>query len=357
MKDKELNIPVLITGVGFGSLGREIIKAFQLAENKYRIITTDISPTSSGLYQTKSRYVIPRATSQKYLKSIMKICKKEKIKIIVPGSEPETEKMAKNIHFFKKEGIEVLVNPWELIKKCSDKFYLNEFLKNNGFSVPNSFIYKKESDLSKIKKFPIVIKPRQGAGSRNVFLAQDMEEARFFSKYLKKYGSEVLIQEYVGDSDQEFTVGVLYSGNGKLKTSIAMKRMLSAALSTRQIGIHKRSKEKLVISSAISQGLIDDFKQVRKTAEKIAEVLQADGPINIQCRKIGSKIIPFEINPRFSGTTAARCLAGFNEPEIFTRYRLYNEIPKKRKQKTGYVLRDLQEKYISIQETKKIPKI
>jgi len=216
---------------------------------------------------------------------------------------------------------------------------------------------KKPSDLKKIKKFPVVIKPRQGAGSRNVFLAQDKEESLFFSKYIKKYGSQVLIQEYVGNSNEEFTVGVLYSGNGKLKTSIAMKRILSAALSTRQVGIHKKSKEKLVISSAISQGLIDDFKQVRKIGEKIAKALDADGPINIQCRKKGSQIIPFEINPRFSGTTVARCLVGVNEPDILVRYKLFNEIPKKITPKYGYVLRDLQEKYISINETKKILKI
>jgi carbamoyl-phosphate synthase large subunit len=30
-------------------------------------------------------------------------------------------------------------------------------------------------------------------------------------------------------------------------------------------------------------------------------------------------VIPFEINPRFSGTTSLRALAGYNEPDVLVR--------------------------------------
>ena len=73
--------------------------------------------------------------------------------------------------------------------------------------------------------------------------------------------------------------------------------------------------EVLAISSGISQGDIVEFEPVRTTAEKIAEALGSIGPLNIQGRWNGSQFIPFEINPRFSGTTPMRALAGFNEPE------------------------------------------
>ena len=90
---------------------------------------------------------------------------------------------------------------------------------------------------------------------------------------------------------------------------------------------------------------------------KIAIGLNADGPVNIQCRKTEDGIIPFEINPRFSGTSSPRSLVGLNEPDIFCRYKLFNEIPSKSDYKFGYVVRGLVEKFIDFNESEKIPKI
>jgi len=350
-------ISVLVTGVGFGSLGRELIKAFQLAGKEYRIITADKSPKSFGLYETKDRYLIPGANSRNYIESLMKICKKENVKVLVSGSEPEIAKVSKNVKLFKEKNIEVLVNPWRVIKLCSDKYDLYKFLKAKNLSCPYTFLFRNESDIDKIQEYPVIIKPRIGSGSRNVFLAQDKIEVKFFTKYLKKYGSEPIVQEHVGNYEGEFTIGILYSANGELVTSIAMKRMLSAGLSTRQIIIDKKKGKKFVVSSAISQGLIDDFKEIRVLAEKYAQILKADGPINIQCRKIGKKILPFEINPRFSGTTGARSLIGHNEPDMLCKYKLFGKIPKKFSHKFGYVLRDMNEKFVSLNEISNIQKI
>jgi hypothetical protein len=44
-----------------------------------------------------------------------------------------------------------------------------------------------------------------------------------------------------------------------------------------------------------------------------------------------------------------------NEPDIFCRYKLFDEIPKDMSYKSGYVLRDLKEKFYSIDEMNEIP--
>ena len=79
--------------------------------------------------------------------------------------------------------------------------------------------------------------------------------------------------------------------------------------------------------------------------------------MNIQCRKTDQGIMPFEINPRFSGTTSPRSLVGLNEADIFCRYKLFGEIPDNTNHKFGYVVRGLIEKYISLDEAKNIPRI
>ena len=168
--------------------------------------------------------------------------------------------------------------------------------------------------------FPCVVKPSQGGGgSAATFLAQDAEELRFFIRYLTKYGYHALVQEYLPDAENEYTVGVLHGPQGNLLGTVVLRRQILTGLSNRlrianQTGRPEMGKM-LAISSGISQGDIVDFESVRVTAENIAQALGSIGPLNIQGRWNGSNFVPFEINPRFSGTTPMRALAGFNEPE------------------------------------------
>ena len=347
---------ILIAGAGGGGTGMELIKSFKMSSNEYKIVATDMWKNSFGLMETPYRYVIPSAKSDDYIDSLIKICKKENVQAIATGSEPELKKVSQNSHIFEENGVKVLLNSWDIIEKCTDKFKLTKILKSLNIPYPNFFLYEEEEDISKISTYPVVIKPRVGGGSQNVFLAMDEEEAKFFSKYLRKYGFEPLVQEYVGDHENEFTIGILYADNGKLFTSIAMKRMLGSGLSTRQTIISK-SNQKFVISSGISQGLIEDFKEIRDLAKKIAIALEINGPVNIQCRVTDKGIIPFEINPRFSGTSSPRSLVGLNEPDIFYQYKLNGTIPVKTNYKFGYVVRGLIEKYIDLNEANSIPKI
>ncbi len=351
------NVCVLIAGTGGGGTGTELIKAFKLAKHDYKIVATDMWSNSFGLSETPFRYTIPPASSPDYIDSLLKICKKENVQAIATGSEPELKQVAKNAHIFEENGVRVLLNPWSVIEMCTDKYKLMNFLSSHGIRCPQYFLYEKESDLNKIDQYPVIIKPRVGGGSQNVFIAQDKEEVSFFTHYLKKYGYEPLVQEYVGTHEEEFTIGVLYADDGKLLTSIAMKRMLGSGLSTRQTVINPNTKKKYVISSGISQGLIDDFKELRKEAEKISKIIGASGPVNVQCRKTEDGIVPFEINPRFSGTTGPRSLVGYNEPDIFCRYKLFGEIPSKIEYRYGYVVRGLVEKYISFDDIKNTPSI
>jgi carbamoyl-phosphate synthase large subunit len=354
LSDSEVS--VLIAGSGGGGTGMELIKSFKMAHHKYKIVATDMWSNSFGLMETPHRYVIPPARSPEYIDSLIKICKKENVQAIATGSEPELKKVSQNSQIFEENGVKVLLNSWDIIQKCTDKFMLTKILKSLNIPYPEFFLYEDENDISKISSYPVVIKPRVGGGSQNVFLAMDEEEARFFTKYLQKYGYEPLVQEYVGDFNNEFTIGILYADNGKLFTSIAMKRMLGSGLSTRQTIISKSNK-KYVISSGISQGLFDDFKEIRELAKKIVVALKINGPVNIQCRKTEEGIMPFEINPRFSGTSSPRSLVGLNEADIFCRYKLFGEIPTKTDHKFGYVVRGLIEKYIDLDVAKNIPRI
>jgi carbamoyl-phosphate synthase large subunit len=60
-------------------------------------------------------------------------------------------------------------------------------------------------------------------------------------------------------------------------------------------------------------------------------------------------VIPFEINPRFSGTTSLRALAGYNEPDVLVRRDVLGEkIEPYFSYQDVLILRGLKENVISI---------
>lgn len=347
-------INVLITGAGGGgSLGREIMKALLHSKNNYNIFVTNSSVLSLALFETKNSFVIPNASSPEYTKKLISICKTNKIDVVIGGSEPEIQVLADNSTIFTENNIQVISNPSNVIKMCSDKLELINYLSSKSIKCPKTYSF--DINLTdKIDTFPLIIKPRKGSGSRNVFLCHDKEEALFFGNYLKKYGHEPVFQEHIGNHSEEYTIGVLYADQGKLSVSITMKRVLEGSLSTRQISISPYSGKKFVVSSDVSQGYFNNFPDLCRFGEKIAKTINADGPINIQCRKDeDGQILVFEINPRFSGSVASRSLIGHNEPDILIQYKLNHVIPEINKSIPGYVMKDFNEKFISFSDVQK----
>jgi len=357
-KIKIKKISILITGVGGGSIGEGILKTIKLAKKPYRIVATDSASISMGFYNADAHYTVPTAADKNYIKTLLDICERENIQILIPGSEPELKKISENRKLFEKRNILPLINDTKIINLCMDKWQTYLFLKKHDLPHPFSCLIKEKKQLALVKKFPVVVKPvRGGSGSSNVFIAQDKEELEFFIKYIFKQNLIPLVQEYIGSPDEEYTVGVLTTFKGELLGSIALKRQILKGLSNRlKVKCYKKqTKEKfLAISSGISQGTIDNYPEVQQYAEKIALILKSKGPLNLQCRKTERGIFIFEINPRFSGTTPIRALAGYNEPDILIRHEFLKEKIRTPIQfKKGIAIRGLIDKYIPLEEIDK----
>ena len=332
------NIIVLITGVGGGGCGEQIAKALRMAKTPYTIVGTDMSPTSMGLHTVDKSYLVPPANDGSYVSRVLDICEKENVRVLISGSEPELLKISENRSKFEERKILLLINTPNVLKTCMDKWQAHSFLETNGFDCPRSLLIGEDVDLENLANIgdilgllPVIIKPAVASGgSANVFIAQDREEFAFFVRYLRKQGLKTIVQEYVGSYDEEYTVGVSTDiSNGGLIGSIAVKRQILSGLSNK-IKVKNRypgriREDILVISSGVSQGMIDDFPDVRHYCEEIALKIGSKGPMNIQCRKAGGRVYAFEINPRFSGTTSLRAMVGYNEPDILIRKHILGE--------------------------------
>jgi carbamoyl-phosphate synthase large subunit len=315
------SIRVLITGVSGGSIGEQVYKALRQGRHRYDIVATNVSLTPMAVVQAEHYETLPAASSEDYPDGLLSVVRKYGVEFLVPGSGSELIRISQGRETLASTGVRLLINADSVIATCVDKVRAMQFLNSRGFRVPATFEVSHPAELEgRATRFPYIVKPGRGSGSAGAFIAQDDVELRFFVEYLRREGHVPVVQEYVGRVDGEYTVGVLHTPNRELIGSVVLHRQILSGLSNRLRVSNRTGRrelgEVLAISSGISQGRIGEVPPVRRQAEAMAEALGSAGPLNIQGRWDGEEFVPFEINPRFSGTSPMRAMAGFNEPEL-----------------------------------------
>ncbi len=349
---------VLVTGIGGGGHGEQILKALRMADTPFNVIGTDANAICANEDQVSTFYTVPKAGDPKYLETLMAICETHDIGTVFHGSEPELKVLSQNRDLFHQAGIYLPLNPPGVIDMCMDKNKLSQWLDLNGFNSPRSVDIKELNDISNIDFFPCVLKPATGSGgSAHVYICQTIAELSAIASMLLGIGIDIIAQEYVGDLESEFTVGVLHDEHGRYLNSIAVNRYITSSLGSRVRMVNNFESNglgsHLGISSGISQGEIGRFPNVTNQCKEIAAKLGGTSAINIQCRLVNGKVYVFEINPRFSGTTSLRAICGYNEPEILIRSHFLNEeIHPDFGYKSGVILRSLNESFSEFKDAK-----
>ena len=171
-----------------------LVKYFQGAlkqEGGVKVITVDTGPLCAALFQSDLSYLIPRDSEPSFMPTILKLCKKYEIKLLIPTRDEELKIFAKNKEKFEEVGTKVMVAKPEVIEICSDKLKFTRFCERNDIPVPKTYT-KKEINES-LLGFPLFIKERYGKGSRNTFKIKNKKELEFFLGYVKN----PIVQEYI----------------------------------------------------------------------------------------------------------------------------------------------------------------
>lgn len=315
---------VIVTGVSDHSVGGQICKALALGKPKSIVAATNLLESEMLGLPFAYGHVLPRCPSAGYLDAVVDLAKEMRAEFIAPGSEPELDFLSKEREALQQAGLILLANTKSIIESCINKSRTFAVLNERGISVPLTIVDPLQKEITAFEgHYPWIIKPAKGSGTVGVSIAQSPQELIFFAQYLAKLGMQPIAQEYFGTPGEEYTVGVLHSQQGDYLGSFAIKRNILTGLSLR-LKIPNLTERKelgpfLAISSGITQGGISTFTPVLDACRRIAEALGSRGPLNIQGRWDGSNFMPFEINPRFSGTTSMRAMAGFNEPVLLIR--------------------------------------
>lgn len=286
-------------------MGQSVLKS--LSEKGFELIGADSSSTAAGRFLADSFEKVPKASSPNYIQELSNICSKRGVDILIPGLDAEVQIIAEEVagpdpHYLPKT---VTQTP-AIVKIADDKLMTAEFLEMNGYPFPKTSNLEHGS-LDKWFTFPAILKPKTG-GARSIGVyrlagLQDLERLRLSlpEGALDNY----VIQEFV--EGPEYTCGTLRF-DGEFIGGIAMRRTLRSG------DTHKAVVEKNHI--------------ILKHLRDVTQSLGTEGPCNFQMKMNGATPYIFEINSRFSGTTAGRALAGFNEAlYVVSRY-LGLQVPK-----------------------------
>ena len=279
----------------FSSAGRrvELINSFKKARDNMNIngnfIGIDIDEFAPALNFVDKKYIVPRLNSSEFIPTIIEICKKENISLIIPTIDTELEIYSKYKELIEKEtNAKIMVSDIDVISTVRDKVKTYEFLKNEGFDVPKLIT---EDDINnKNYTFPLFIKPLYGSSSINAFKIENEKELMFFKDYIPY----PMIQEFA--DGQEYCVDVFSDFESNIVTTVPKLRLA-----------HR--------SGEITKSKIGKDKEIIELSKRLVKVLKPKGEINFDCIKTKDSIKIIEINGRFAGGAPISFKAGANSPQ------------------------------------------
>lgn len=246
-----------------------------------------------------------------YIDFLLDYCLKYKINAVISLFDIDLPVLSINKHKFIENNISVIVSDIEFIQICNDKWLTHNFLVDNGFNVPTSFLSVtdviKALDKNTIN-FPLIIKPRWGMGSIGIFEADDKEELLVLYKktlnsiknsYLKYESTQeldksIIIQEkLLGD---EYGLDVFNDLNGDFLTCVPKKKLAMRAGET-------------------DSAEIIENNELTKIGKKISQLSKHIGNLDVDCFYVDNRFYILEMNCRFGGQYPFSHMAGVNFPK------------------------------------------
>ncbi len=287
-----MKINILLLGMS-GNVTQGINSVIKTSGIDAKIIGACVNKDSNGKYITDKFYLSPYANDNNFIPWLIEICNKEEINLVLSGVEENIFAISNNIAKLKSatNAIFIVANR-EQLEIGNDKLKTCQWLKNNNFNYPQYADAQNKKDIEKLlnkTSFPIIAKPRNGKGSKGIFVINSKNE---LDKLIPELGNYV-VQEMLGNDEDEYTVATYTNNCGIFQDAIILKRRL-------------QNGNTIYAETIFNQDIYEECK-------KITRALGIKGPLNIQLRMHKNKPVCFELNVRFSGTTPIRDLLGFKD--------------------------------------------
>ncbi len=276
---------ILVTGVG-GDIGEGICKCLRARRTRVRTMGCDIEPNPACAQWMDVQVQAPSARQvSPYRHFIDELVKKENIRFIIPGSDPEILFFDRHRDLWPPNRVHVLINDRSILKTFMDKWSAYQFFQRHDLPTVKTWGLQETNGTL---KFPLIVKPRKGAGSRGVARVDGAQQLKAWKILLP----DGIVQRYLSNEKEEYTTGIF--SNGTKTAAISFRR---------QLGYNGVSRRVEYVDEPV----------LRHLALQLAKACGLVGVLNMQTRKEAGRFFILEVNPRFSSTVYFRHKFGFHD--------------------------------------------
>jgi carbamoyl-phosphate synthase large subunit len=274
---------VMLTSVGQRV---DIARAFRAAGAV--TLGVDADPLAPALYHCDRHVIVPRIADPAYVPTLAALRAKHDARLVVPLNDLDFPVLAR-----AREQLApalVLLPDAEVSARMSDKLDAHRFFVANGIPSPGSWA---PDDVPADVRYPVLVKAREGFGSRNIFRAVDRAQLDFFLEYTDVAS---FVQEQC--QGEEFSIDVFCDMEARCLNAIPRTMLLSKG------------------GESIKGASIRDRELIEHGA-RVAEIVGIKGPANIQCFREPAGSLPVtDVNTRFGGGFPVPLAAGGCYPEL-----------------------------------------
>lgn len=250
-------------------------------------VAADADPLAPALYHADRHAIVPRVDDPEYLPALRRLVDDHEVRLIVPLTDLDQLLLAR---WHKELGALVLLPAADTVERVNDKYLAHTFFEANGIASPPSWL---PGDVPDDARYPLLVKPRVGFGSRHIYEARNRQELDLFLRYTP--ADSFVQQRCLGE---EFSIDVFCDLEGRCLNAVPRTMIQSKG------------------GESIKGMTVKDWDLIRYGAH-VAETLGLAGPANIQCfREEDGRHEVTDVNPRFGGAFPLPTAAGSRYPEL-----------------------------------------
>lgn len=325
------DITVLITAAGSPSAPGLIKCLKNNGERKITVIGTDMKADATIEQMVDVLKWVPAVSNDHYIDVLLEICKEEKVEILIPGISQELLLLQSRKWEFEAIGTRVSVSDGEGLHIANDKILLYQYMKENGFKIPEFRTAKTLDEFVRCCKEleylnkAICVKMKDGSGSRGIRII-DPKKSRFDifvgekpNSFFTTYDDMISILNEAPEMPEllimDYLPGIEYSVD-----LLAEKGKI----------LYIVGRESNVISASIPQEATLAFnEEAYRISQEIVASLKLDGNVDLDFKfdKDGHPQL-MEINPRLAATLSIIAAGGVNLLYLRVKQLLGEELPK-----------------------------
>jgi carbamoyl-phosphate synthase large subunit len=276
-----------VTAVLFTCAGQrvDIVDAFNRAGAT--TIAADVNPLAPALYRAEHRVLVPKVEDESYIPALRALVDEHDVDVIIPLTDLDQVVLAESRSAL---GALLLLPDAEIVERLADKYLAHLLFEERGIDSPPTWL---PAGVPEDASFPLLVKARNGFGSRHIYRAEDRAQLGFFLGYTPV---DSIVQACL--AGEEFSIDVFCDLDGRCLNAIPRTM------------IESKGGESI-------KGMTIRDERLMELARDVAEKLKVVGPANIQCfREADGTHYVTDINTRFGGGFPLPLAAGGRYPEL-----------------------------------------